>query len=74
MSTKAIHQAELAGRSARLLPSLATRGRPDRSRRAAAGAGDVLLAMGVLFCIPFVILAIGMPIALVVELLLRMAR
>jgi hypothetical protein len=38
--------------------------------RAAMVIGDLLAAMGVVLCIPFVILAIGIPIALCVRFLL----
>jgi hypothetical protein len=36
--------------------------------------GDVIALAGIVFCIPFVILAIGIPIALVVQLLLWVGR
>jgi hypothetical protein len=39
-------------------------------RRAAVVVGDLLGAVAIVLCIPFVILAIGMPIALCVRLLL----
>lgn len=39
-------------------------------RRAAAVVGELLALVGIVLCIPFVILAIGMPIALCVRLLL----
>ncbi len=42
-------------------------------RRAAAVIGDLFAAVGVVLCIPFVILAIGIPIALCVRLLLWIA-
>ncbi len=45
-----------------------------RLRRAVDAAGDVLLAAAVVMCIPFVILAVGIPIALFVQLLLWIAR
>jgi hypothetical protein len=45
-----------------------------RLRRAVDVAGDVLLAAAVVMSIPFVILAIGIPIALFVQLLLWIAR
>lgn len=41
-----------------------------RARRAAGVAGDLLEAVAVVLCIPFVILAIGTPIALCLRLLL----
>ena len=43
---------------------------PGSLRRAAAIGGELLALVGIVFCIPFVILAIGMPIALGVRLLL----
>ena len=43
----------------------------SRSLRRAAGVGGEFLALvGIVCCIPFVILAIGLPIALAVRLLL----
>jgi hypothetical protein len=47
--------------------------RPRWIRTALAVAEDVLLTIGVVSCLPLVILAIGMPIALVVRLLLWIA-
>jgi uncharacterized membrane protein len=46
---------------------------PGLLGRAAHIVGDLLLAVGVVLCIPFVILAIGTPIALCVRLLLWIA-
>jgi hypothetical protein len=43
---------------------------PGPFRCAAVVVGDLFLAMAVVLCIPFVILAIGIPIALCVRLLL----
>jgi hypothetical protein len=43
---------------------------PGPLRRAAAVIGDLLVAVGIILCIPLVILAIGIPIALCVRLLL----
>jgi len=43
---------------------------PGPLRRAAEIIGDLFAAVGVILCIPFVILAIGIPIALCVRLLL----
>ena len=43
-------------------------------RRAAGLAGDVLLLGAVIFCIPFAILAIGIPVAFLVQLLLWIVR
>jgi hypothetical protein len=45
---------------------------PSRVWRAAEVVGDLLAAVGIVLCIPFVILAIGIPIALCVRLLLWM--
>ena len=44
---------------------------PGPFRRAAVVVGVVLQAVAIVLCIPFVILAIGLPIALCVRLLLR---
>jgi hypothetical protein len=46
---------------------------PGRLWRAAVVVGDLLAAMAIVLCIPFVILAIGIPIALCVRLLLWIA-
>ena len=43
---------------------------PGPLRRAAVVIGDLFAAVGIVLCIPFVILAIGIPIALCVRLLL----
>lgn len=43
---------------------------PGPLRRAAVVVGDVLGVIAVILCFPFVILAIGIPIALCVRLLL----
>ena len=43
---------------------------PDPLRRAAEVIGQLFAAVGIILCIPFVILAIGIPIALCVRLLL----
>ena len=43
---------------------------PGRLWRATVVAGDVLGGLAIVICIPFVILAIGIPIALCVRLLL----
>ena len=46
---------------------------PGRLWRAAVVVGDLLAAMAIVLCIPFLILAIGIPIALCVRLLLWIA-
>jgi hypothetical protein len=43
---------------------------PGRFRRAVEIAGDLLGLIGIAFCIPAVIVAIGLPIALGIRLLL----
>lgn len=43
---------------------------PAPRRRAALVIGDLFAAVGIVLCIPFVILGIGIPIALGVRLLL----
>lgn len=43
-------------------------------RRAADVAKDVLMLLAVVLAIPFVILAVGIPVALVAQLLLRIGR
>jgi hypothetical protein len=43
---------------------------PGPLRRAAVVIGDLFAALGIVLCIPLVILAIGIPIALCVRLLL----
>ncbi|MGE3510650.1 MAG: hypothetical protein AB7N65_17390 [Vicinamibacterales bacterium] len=48
----------------------ASLGVPGWFPRAAAAIGELLAAVGIVLCIPFVILAIGVPIALLVRFLL----
>ena len=43
---------------------------PGFLRRAALVTGDLLGAVGIALCVPFVILAVGIPIALCVRLVL----
>ena len=43
---------------------------PGALRRAALAVGDLLAALAIVLCIPFVILAIGIPIALCIRLVL----
>jgi hypothetical protein len=47
---------------------------PGLLGRAAVVSGDLLATVGIVLCIPFVILAIGIPIALCVQLLLWIGR
>jgi hypothetical protein len=51
-------------------PTRATLDVPRWLRRGAGVVGELLALVGVVLCIPFVILAIGMPIALLVRFLL----
>ena len=48
-------------------PALAAR--KTAGRRFLGAAGDLLLLLALIFCIPMVILAIGIPIALLLQLL-----
>jgi hypothetical protein len=47
--------------------------RPGLLRRAASTIVDLLVGLGIVLCIPFVILALGIPIALVGRFLLWIA-
>ena len=46
---------------------------PGLLSRSAMAIGDLVVAMGVVLCIPFVILALGIPLALCVRFLLWIA-
>jgi hypothetical protein len=77
VTAKAIHYAEPALSRARTLTPVMPPVPPGaiaQLRHAVAIAGDGFLAVGIVFCIPFVILAIGIPIALGVQVLLWMGR
>lgn len=74
MTATALPRSDLAAASARTLTSSPMHRATARLRRAVAVAGDVLLAAAIVVCVPFVILAAGIPIALFVQLLLRIAR
>lgn len=71
------HDAELAARTVEMPLTLLPFGvLPERTgwmRIVRAVAADVILATGVVFCIPLVILAVGIPIALAVRLLFWLA-
>lgn len=71
------HDAEPVARTIAIpltpLPSGVLPGRTGWIRVALAVGEDVLLAIGVLLCIPLVILAIGTPIALALRLVLWLA-
>lgn len=74
MRATAIPHSELAVPSARTLAPPLTHGVTARLGRAVDVAADALLAAAFVICIPFVILAIGIPIALFVQLLLWIVR
>jgi hypothetical protein len=46
---------------------------PGVLRRAAGVFGDLFLVVGIVLCVPFVIMAIGIPLALCVRLLFWVA-
>lgn len=73
MSTRAIHhrQRVLVGAPSLQPASVLRRLAPLRS--AAAIAEDVLLLGAVVFSIPFVVLIVGVPVALVLQLVLWLA-
>jgi hypothetical protein len=72
-ATTTLHSDEALSR-ARMLTSPAARLVNGRLRRAVGVGSDVLLATAVVMCIPVIVLAIGMPIALFLRLLLWIAR
>lgn len=74
MSVGAIRYHDVAAPGALTLHGPSTHGFAARLRRVGALTGDLLVLAGILFCIPFVILAIGIPIALFVQLLLWVGR
>ena len=73
MSTTALGHERLTAATPTFEPAEA-RGAAARLRRAASIGGDVLLLGGVILCLPFAILAIGVPIALLVRLLVWIIR
>jgi hypothetical protein len=74
MSATTIRHSDVALSSARMVTSPARRLVNVRLRRALDVGSDVLLATAVVMGIPVIILAIGIPIALFVQLLLWIAR
>ena len=60
-SALTLHQPSVDGVTARL-------------RHVVSVTGDLLMLVGIVFCFPIVILAIGIPIALFVQLLLWIGR
>ena len=74
MSAEAIGLGHAVPTHAPTLMSPAGHGGGARVQRAVAMAGDVLLLGGVVFSFPLVILAVGIPIALLVQLVMWIAR
>ena len=56
------------------LPGRDRAGQTGMARAACIGAGDVVLMLGIAVAIPFVVLAVGLPIVLIVQLLLWLGR
>jgi hypothetical protein len=73
MSTHAILHSPVRMSSARPVTRPAAAG-VTPGRRFVDASGDMLLLLGVVFCIPVVILAIGIPVALILKLLLLIGR
>ena len=74
MSTEALRHADEMVTSARTLDPPSGRGVAARLRQAVDTGRGVLELAAVVLSVPFVILAIGIPIALFVQLLLWVAR
>lgn len=74
MSVGAIRYHDVVAPGALTLHGPSRHGLAARLRRVVALTGDLLVLAGILFCIPFVILAIGIPITLFVQLLLWVGR
>lgn len=73
MSTKAVLHPGVGLADARALERSRATGTAT-FRRVAEGAGDLLLLLSIILCIPVVILAVGIPIALFLQLLLLIWR
>ena len=73
MSTAAFDQRSLPA-AAPTLDAPALGGVRSRLRKAASHGGDALLLVGVIVSIPFAIMAVGIPIALLLQLLLWIIR
>jgi len=73
MSTQALLlPASVSADKRALRPARATQ--PSRVRRVADTAADLLLLLALIFCVPAVILAIGIPVALSVQLVWWIVR
>ncbi len=73
MSTATFDRRSLPAAAPRL-DAPALRGVPSGLRSAASHGGDALLLVGIIVSIPFAILAVGIPIALLLQLLLWIIR
>jgi hypothetical protein len=73
MTTDAILHPPVRISSARAVTRPAVAG-VTAGRRFVEGTGDLLLLLGLVFCIPVVILGIGMPIALLLKLVVLIGR
>ena len=67
MSAKAVSFPVTVSRAPAATPPPAAR--KTAGRRVVEAAGDLLLLLALIFCIPIVILAVGIPIALLLQLL-----
>ena len=70
VATSRLEDATLARAAAATVNQARPLGVPGALRRAAVIVGDLFGAIAIVLCIPFVILAIAIPIALCVRLLL----
>jgi hypothetical protein len=74
MSAEAIRYRETAVASGLVLQPPSLDGVTSRLRRAVIGTGDVLMLVGIVLCIPFVILGVAVPVALFVKLVLWLGQ
>jgi hypothetical protein len=74
MNATALPRSDVAVASARTLTLPPMQRVTAQLRRAVDVGGDVFVAAAVVLCIPFVVLAVGIPIALFVQLLIWIAR
>ena len=74
MSAEAIRDRQTAVASGLVLRPPAMDGVTSRLRRAVIGTGDVLMLVGIVLCIPFVVLGVAVPVALLVKLVLWLGQ
>lgn len=74
MSAEAIRYRETPVASGFVLQPPAMHGVTSRLRRAVIGTGDVLMLVGIVLCIPFVVLGVAVPVALLVKLVLWLGQ